>query len=351
MNRKRYLRICLFVLLMTGAFILVQLNEQKLSHLPLIARIGISFAFAAIIFFILIFFAKIFRQHISQVDVLNLIVCLSCLLIGLIISALFSVAVSALPGYAGTYGPLLITALNVFLIGLIGQSKIDVLRAYINKITNGRFQVSEAAAVPEKIVLMDTSVIIDGRIADIARTGFVPGILVAPNFVLSELQYIADSEDAQRRQRGRRGLDILAELQKDENVHLRIEEFDIPNVREVDAKLVSLAQELECPILTNDYNLNKVADLQGVRILNVNDLANAVKSIMLPGEKLRLLVIQEGKEQNQGVGYLEDGTMVVVENGHLFISREIDVVVTKVLQTAAGRMIFARHDKDLGVKR
>ncbi len=191
-------------------------------------------------------------------------------------------------------------------------------------------------------ILLDTSVIIDGRIADIAKTGFLVGTLLIPRFVLNELQYIADSADGLRRQRGRRGMEVLSQLQKDTTVPVRISDIDVEGVREVDDKLVILARQLRCPILTNDYNLNRVAELQGVAVLNVNELANAVKSVLLPGESLDVDIIQEGKEVGQGVGYLDDGTMVVVEDGRDRVNTKTSVVVTKVLQTAAGRMIFAR---------
>ncbi len=193
-----------------------------------------------------------------------------------------------------------------------------------------------------RTILLDTSVIIDGRIADIASTGFLPGTLLIPRFVLNELQYVADSPDGLRRQRGRRGMDVLSTLQKDPNVMVRISDIDVDGIREVDSKLVVLGRQLKCPVLTNDYNLNKVAELQGVTVLNINELANAVKSVVLPGEVLHISIIQEGKEREQGVGYMEDGTMVVVENGREEIGEYTDVSVTKVLQTAAGRMIFAR---------
>ena len=191
-------------------------------------------------------------------------------------------------------------------------------------------------------VVVDTSSIIDGRIADICQTGFVAGPLLVPRFVLRELQHIADSSDSMRRGRGRRGLDILNKLQKDATVPLVIHEDDGEPGVEVDALLVMLARQLQCPILTNDYNLNRVAGLQGVKVLNVNELANAVKSIVLPGQELSLKVIQEGKEVGQGVGYLEDGTMVVVENGRRAIGTTVTVMVSRVLQTAAGRMVFAQ---------
>jgi uncharacterized protein YacL len=195
-------------------------------------------------------------------------------------------------------------------------------------------------------ILLDTSVIIDGRIADIARTGFLVGTLLIPRFVLNELQFIADSSDNLRRQRGRRGIEVISQLQKDTSTPLRITDMDVEGVREVDDKLVVLARQLRCPILTNDYNLNRIAELQGVSVLNVNELANAVKLVFLPGETIEVNVIQEGKESGQGVGYLDDGTMVVVEDGRNHLNKKINVTVTKVLQTAAGRMIFARLEKE-----
>jgi len=195
-------------------------------------------------------------------------------------------------------------------------------------------------------IILDTSVIIDGRIADIARTGFLTGTLLIPRFVLNELQYIADSPDALRRQRGRRGMEVLSNLQKESAIPVRISDIDVEGVREVDDKLVVLARQMRCPILTNDFNLNRVAELQGVAVLNVNELVNAVKSVFLPGESISVEIIQEGREVDQGIAYLEDGTMVVVEDGHDKIYNQIDVTVTKVLQTAAGRMIFARVDEN-----
>ena len=172
-------------------------------------------------------------------------------------------------------------------------------------------------------ILVDTSAIIDGRISDIARTGFIPGRLLIPRFVLNELQYVSDSADNLRRQRGRRGMEVLSELQKDPAIPVTITDIDVEGVREVDERLIVLARQMNCPILTNDYNLNRVAELQGVSILNINELANAVKAILLPGESLDMKIIQEGKEYGQGVGYMEDGTMVVVENGHKFIGKTI----------------------------
>jgi uncharacterized protein YacL len=191
-------------------------------------------------------------------------------------------------------------------------------------------------------LLVDTSAIIDGRIADISEAGFVPGTLVLPRFVLDELRHIADSADALRRNRGRRGLDILNRLQKESPVPIEITDVDFEDVQDVDSKLVRLASIYGCPILTNDFNLNRVAELQGIQILNINQLANAVKSVVLPGEEMTTRIIQEGKESGQGVGFLDDGTMVVVEGGRRHLNEEVEIVVTRVLQTVAGRMIFAQ---------
>jgi len=196
-------------------------------------------------------------------------------------------------------------------------------------------------------VLLDTSTIIDGRIAEISQTGFIMGTLVVPRFVLEELQRIADSADTLRRNRGRRGLDILNRLQKETNIPVEIVDNDFESIHEVDAKLVKLAKHYHCPIITNDFNLNKVAELQGVKVLNINELANAIKPALLPGEDMDVKIIQEGKEFGQGVGYLDDGTMIVVEGGKPHLNNEVEVTVTRVLQTAAGRMIFA-HPKATG---
>jgi len=195
-------------------------------------------------------------------------------------------------------------------------------------------------------VLLDTSVIIDGRIADIAHTGFVAGTILVPKFVLNELQHIADSPEVLRRNRGRRGLEVLNRLTKESIVPVRFTDQDVPGVREVDDKLVILAKQLNCAVITNDYNLNHVAQLQGVSVLNINELANAVKAVFLHGEALSVKIIQEGREAGQGVGYLEDGTMVVVDDGRAHQNEQVSVVVTKVLQTTAGRMIFAKLENN-----
>jgi uncharacterized protein YacL len=198
------------------------------------------------------------------------------------------------------------------------------------------------SARPRQYKLLDTSVIIDGRIADICETGFLDGVLVAPQFVLRELQQVADSSDSLKRNRGRRGLDVLQRIQKMSGVHVQIVETDFPEIREVDLKLIELARRMDGKIVTNDFNLNKVAQLRGVQVLNINELANSLKPVVLPGEVMRVFVLKEGKEAGQGVGYLDDGTMVVVDQGKRALGRTIEVTVTSVLQTTAGKMIFCR---------
>jgi uncharacterized protein YacL len=267
------------------------------------------------------------------------------LVVGLLTAALLAFPLSMLPSPFGKILPFL----GVLFFGYFGVAIFIMRQADISNILGGISSRRDEGGGPNwtqtnRTILLDTSVIIDGRIADIAKTGFLPGTLLIPRFVLNELQYIADSPDGLRRQRGRRGMEVLSELQKASSVVVRISDVDVEGVREVDDKLVILARQMKCPILTNDYNLNRIAELQGVLILNINELANAVKSVVLPGEVMEVNVIQEGKEVNQGVGYMEDGTMVVVENGNRYLNQQIHVSVTKVLQTAAGRMIFARPE-------
>jgi uncharacterized protein YacL len=199
-----------------------------------------------------------------------------------------------------------------------------------------------AAGPQRRYKILDTSVIIDGRIADVCETGFIDGTLVVPQFVLKELQLVADSADSMKRNRGRRGLDILQRIQKMSSVEVAISDMDFPDIREVDLKLIELARALQGKIVTNDFNLNKVAQLRGVDVLNVNELANSLKPVVLPGELMKVFILKEGKEYNQGVAYLDDGTMVVVDNARKMISKTIDIVVTSVLQTTAGKMIFGR---------
>jgi uncharacterized protein YacL len=286
------------------------------------------------------------RSLLVKVPGQSLFAAFAGLIAGLIIAALLAFPISLLPSPFGQVLPFL----GVLIFGYLGVAifvarQNDLFSAWshiTNRPSKGESQEDPEGWANSRTVLLDTSVIIDGRISDIARTGFLPGTLLIPRFVLNELQYIADSADSLRRQRGRRGMEVLAQLQKESSIPLRINDIDVEGAREVDDKLVILARQLRCPILTNDYNLNRVAELQGVIVLNVNELANAVKSILLPGEVMHIRVIQEGKESDQGVGYMDDGTMVVVENGRSNLNRDVDVIVTKVLQTAAGRMIFAK---------
>ena len=221
-----------------------------------------------------------------------------------------------------------------------GASKGDLLNL---SALGGLFGSETDSRANQKI--LDTSVIIDGRIADIADTGFLDGVLVVPQFVLHELQMVADSPDSMKRNRGRRGLDILQRIQKMTHVKVQIVSEDFPQVREVDMKLIELAKIYNCKIITNDFNLNKVAHVRGVEVLNINELANSLKPIVLPGELMRVFILKEGKEYNQGVAYLDDGTMVVVDNARRMISKTIDISVTSVLQTTAGKMIFGKFDE------
>jgi len=193
--------------------------------------------------------------------------------------------------------------------------------------------------------ILDTSVIIDGRIADLTETGFIEGTIVVPQFVLRELQHIADSPDSLKRNRGRRGIEILQRMQKKPELNVTITEADFPDVPEVDMKLIELAKQLDAKIVTNDYNLNKIAQLQGVHVLNINELASSLRPVVLPGETMKVFILKEGKEYNQGVAYLDDGTMVVVDNARKLIGRNVEVVVTSVLQTTVGKMIFGRHEE------
>ena len=260
--------------------------------------------------------------------------------IGLIIAAIMAYPISLLPKPFGQIFPLVGLLLFSYLGGVLFVTRRDDFENFFKN--RGSKTPSRAKGESERRVLVDTSAIIDGRIADIARTGFLGATLVVPRFVLNELQFVSDSADSLRRQRGRRGLDVLGELQESKEVNVVISDIDVEGVREVDDRLVLLGRQMNCPILTNDFNLNRVAELQGVKVLNINDLANAVKVVILPGESLQIEVLQEGKEYNQGVGYLDDGTMVVIENGQRYIDKKIDVTVTKILQTSAGRMIFAK---------
>jgi len=263
-------------------------------------------------------------------------------ILGICGAYLFALVIrSSVPtGHTQSFLQILVMLLMAYVGLAVGSNKGDLLNlAALGGIFGGEKQGKKSYKI------LDTSVIIDGRIADIAETGFLDGVIVTPQFVLRELQLVADSADSLKRNRGRRGLDILQRLQKVANLQIQIVEDDFPAVREVDLKLIELAKLYEGKIITNDFNLNKVAQLQGVEVLNINELANSLKPIVLPGETMRVFILKEGKEYNQGVAYLDDGTMVVVDNARKMIGKTIDVSVTSVLQTTAGKMIFGKWDE------
>lgn len=269
------------------------------------------------------------------------------LIVGLIIANLLGSSFARIPwigGFVPTIGSILFGYLGMS-IGLKKKEELLSIFTIFPKIGRDKDKSSlknDYKNYPGSYKILDTSVIIDGRIADICKSGFIDGTLVIPGFVLEELRHIADSSDALKRNRGRRGLDILNKIRKELDVMVQINEQDFADIAEVDSKLVRLAQEINGVVVTNDYNLNKVAELQGVKVLNINELANALKPVFLPGEEMVVQIVKDGKESKQGIGYLDDGTMIVVEQGKRFINQTIFVIVTSVLQTAAGRMIFAK---------
>jgi uncharacterized protein YacL len=288
----------------------------------------------------------LFEMQVREVSLKRLIGAAIGSTLGIVGAALMALVLSwALGGDPSRHPflPLLQVVILLWMtyIGLvIGANKGDMLNlAALGGIFGGEKTGKQAFKI------LDTSVIIDGRIADIAETGFLDGSLVIPQFVLRELQLVADSADSMKRNRGRRGLDILQRVQKMAHLNVQILEDDFPHVRDVDMKLIELAKVYDCKIVTNDFNLNKMAQLHGVEVLNINELANALKPIVLPGEVMRVFILKEGKEYNQGVAYLDDGTMVVVDNAKRLISKTIDITVTSVLQTTAGKMIFGRFDE------
>jgi uncharacterized protein YacL len=284
----------------------------------------------------------LFEMRLRQVSLKQLIGAVIGSILGILGAYLFSRVLGESLAASSTqkFLQLLVMLLMSYVGLIVGASKGDLLNL---SALGGIFGNEKQGKRSQKI--LDTSVIIDGRIADIAETGFLDGVLVVPQFVLRELQLVADSADSLKRNRGRRGLDILARLQKMANLNIQIVEDDFPSVREVDLKLIELAKVFEAKIMTNDFNLNKVAQLQGVEVLNINELANSLKPIVLPGEIMRVFILKEGKEYNQGVAYLDDGTMVVVDNARKMMGKNVDVSVTSVLQTTAGKMIFGKFDE------
>ena len=306
------------------------------------------------------------RDKIRVTSASDLVAAAIGLIVGLVISALLTITLTHLPDFWGSLLSFLGAILFCYLsVAVAVMRKNDLAHLFQSTLFRRRERddergeradrkdrdrdkdTSKGPVVPtshDSQILLDTSTIIDGRIADISQTGFIFGTLVVPRFVLNELQRIADSADTMRRNRGRRGLEILNRLQKDAVIPITIVDTDVEGVADVDGKLVKMARDVHCPIITNDFNLNRVAELQGVKVLNINELANAIKPVLLPGEDIPIRIMQDGKELGQGVGYLDDGTMIVVENGRQYMNATVEVTVTRVLQTVAGRMIFA-HPK------
>jgi uncharacterized protein YacL len=285
----------------------------------------------------------VFEQRVRALTLRRLIGAVTGSILGIFGAALFCLVLRSAPLSSSTSAALQIFVLLLMTyVGLlVGANKGDLLNpAAMGTLFSGEKPLRRSAKV------LDTSVIIDGRIADIAEAGFIDGVMVVPEFVLRELQIVADSTDGSKRQRGRRGLDMLQRMQSNSAIDVQIVPDDFPSIREVDLKLLELAKKWEAKVVTNDFNLNKVAHLHRVEVLNINDLANALKPVVLPGEKMSVLILKEGKEYNQGVGYLDDGTMVVVDHARRMIGRAVEISVTSVLQTASGKMIFGKADEN-----
>ncbi len=303
---------------------------------------GLHEPFAAAVGFVIGIAVILFEYRLRDVSLRRLIGAAIGSILGIFGAYLFSLVIrnSLAAGHTQSFLQLLVMMLMAYVGLIVGASKGDLLNlSALGGIFGGEKQSKK------QFKILDTSVIIDGRIADIAETGFLDGCLVIPQFVLRELQLVADSADSLKRNRGRRGLDILQRIQKIATLDISIVEDDFPAVREVDMKLIELAKVYDGKIVTNDFNLNKVAQLHGVPVLNINELANSLKPIVLPGEIMRVFILKEGKEYNQGVAYLDDGTMVVVDNARKMIGKNIDIAVTSVLQTTAGKMIFGKFDE------
>jgi uncharacterized protein YacL len=304
-----------------------------LSPLPFGAAVNVGFAL------VLAALVVLFESRLRETSVPHILGALIGCTIGLLIARTIGTALF----WANT-GDVRVEFLHSFILIVLPYLGLVIGGKHGEWLEPARLVALFRAAGPERrYKVLDTSVIIDGRIADVCETGFIDGTLVIPQFVLKELQLVADSSDSLKRNRGRRGLDILQKIQKMSGVEVMISDLDFPEVREVDLKLIELARSLQGKIVTNDFNLNKVAQLRGVAVLNVNELANSLKPVVLPGEMMKVFILKEGKEYNQGVAYLDDGTMVVVDNARKMISRTIDIVVTSVLQTTAGKMIFGRY--------
>ena len=328
----------------------------NLSSNPWINNPYISVAIGALILFLLSFllsdyFVKLIywmENILFKLPAADLLFGTLGLIVGLIVAYFIGVAIGRINiPFITEVIPILLSIILGYLGFRLGFAKREELTQMLSKPVSSKKKLGDLdlnQSIEEKTLykLLDTSVIIDGRIADISSTGFIEGVLIVPQFVLTELQHIADSSDTLKRTRGRRGLDILKKLQDERATTVQITELDFEDIQEVDLKLVRLAKKMGAQILTNDFNLNKVCELHHVQVLNINDLANAVKPVVIPGEDMQVVVIKDGKEHNQGVAYLDDGTMIVVEGGRNYIGQSIIVTVTSVLQTSAGRMIFAK---------
>ncbi len=356
---KRLMNIILSIIgFFIGILLMIGLNSWEIINLSnektrIAAFIGMGLLFALIFFLLSSTFLKklnevVFKAEaeLTRVPTKDLLFGSLGLLVGLMIAYFLSMPVLAIQ--IPVFGSAITTLLSVglyFAFGYLGvrmalRNKDEITQnIFKSKHTNSDHQIKK---VDESTKILDTSVIIDGRIIDIIRAGFIEGVIVIPTFVLEELQHIADSSDNLRRSKGRRGLDILKEIQEQEDVKVVINQETYDEIKEVDTKLLSMAKDLKASVITNDYNLNKVAGVRGIKVLNINELANAVKPVVIPGEEMNVTVIKDGKEANQGLSYLSDGTMIVVEDGKKLIGQNIDVVVTSVLQTSAGKMIFAK---------
>jgi uncharacterized protein YacL len=353
---KRIIQACFLIVGGTlGIFLIPELLIViHASDVTILNNPYVSVLLGAIIFYLITFwlldyvvnFMKWLEEQLVKVPITDIIFGSLGLLVGLLVAFLIGSAFNTIRvPILNTVVPIILTLLFGYLGFQVGFKKRDELLSLLLKTSKKKSTNSddnEEEGKNHRLKILDTSVIIDGRIADICQTGFLEGTIVIPQFVLNELQHIADSSDALKRNRGRRGLDILNRIQKELPIKVEMYEGDFEEIQEVDSKLVKLAKVSGGIVVTNDFNLNKVCEFQNVAVLNINDLANAVKPVVLPGEEMNVQVIKDGKEHNQGIAYLDDGTMIVVEGGRDYIGKRIEVLVTSVLQTSAGRMIFAK---------
>ncbi|MGL5245632.1 MAG: PIN/TRAM domain-containing protein [Sarcina sp.] len=314
----------------------------------------ILFILSPVIYKVIRKFMSFVEKSLSKLSPSEIIFGVLGAIIALLVASIFTIPLNSIFNkmdnkFSDFIGPIVLIVGNLISIAIgvdLAVKKREDILTYLENLKRDKStqkdkkSKNKTGMIPK---VLDTSVIIDGRIFDLCQTGFIEGPLIIPSFVLDELRHISDCSDSLKRTRGRRGLDILNKIQKELTIEVQIWEGDFPEINEVDSKLLKLGQKLNGKVITNDYNLNKVAEVQGVPVLNINELANAIKPVVLPGEDMRLTVVKDGKESGQGVAYLDDGTMIVVEGGRRFIGEEINVVVTSVLQTAAGRMIFAKQ--------